>query len=99
MVIVRYRTICRSADLQKIFYFFQKSVDILTGICYYIVTGRETPKGKGITKMTTWYTVNRGAITLEQIFNTREEAELMALAMTIANGETWNAETVIGWDR
>lgn len=49
--------------------------------------------------MTTWYTVERGAITLEQTFNTREEAELMALAMTIANGEIWNAETVIGWDR
>jgi len=49
--------------------------------------------------MTTWYTVKRGAETLETIFNTREDAELMALAMTIANGETWNAETVIGWDR
>jgi hypothetical protein len=48
--------------------------------------------------MTTWYTVTRGAITLESTFNTAEDAELMALAMTIVNGETWNAETVIGWD-
>lgn len=49
--------------------------------------------------MTTWNTVNRGAITLETVFNTRDEAELMALAMTIVNGEMWNAETVYGWDR
>lgn len=49
--------------------------------------------------MTTWYTVERGAITLETVFNTREEAELMALAMTAANGETWEAETVFGWDK
>lgn len=49
--------------------------------------------------MTTWYTVERGAITLETVFNTREEAELMALAMTAASGEVWHAETVFGWDK
>ena len=26
---------------------FSKSVDIFSGICYYIVTGRDTPKKKG----------------------------------------------------
>jgi hypothetical protein len=49
--------------------------------------------------MITWYTVERGAVTLETVFNTREEAELMALAMTAVNGETWTAETVIGWGK
>lgn len=49
--------------------------------------------------MTTWYTVERGAITLETVFNTREEAELMALAMTAATCENWEAKTVFGWDK
>jgi len=69
-------------------------------MCYNKTVERDrNPKRKEGKKMTTWNTVNRGAITLETVFDTREEAELMALAMTIANGEIWNAETVRGWDR
>ena len=49
--------------------------------------------------MVAWYIVKRGAITLETVFNSREEAELMAIAMTAVNGETWEAETVFGWDK
>ncbi len=49
--------------------------------------------------MITWYTVKRGFITLEKTFDTREEAELMALAVTAVTGEHWEAETVFGWDK
>lgn len=47
--------------------------------------------------MSTWYTVNHGAITLEMIFDSYEEAELMALAMTAVDHAQWHAEMVIGW--
>lgn len=48
--------------------------------------------------MTTWYTVSYGFITLETVFNTYEEAELMALAMSAVSCERWHADLVIGWD-
>lgn len=48
--------------------------------------------------MTGWWTVTRGAMTLEQTFPTYEEAELMAIAMLIATNETWNPEFAYGMD-
>lgn len=58
-----------------------------------------TYRKKGETKMTTWYTVNYGASTLEETFETYEGAEMMALALAATTGEFWNVEKVIGWDR
>lgn len=46
--------------------------------------------------MDAWWTVRRGAMTLEQTFSSYEEAELMAIAILIATGETWHAELAIG---
>ena len=47
--------------------------------------------------MATWYIVHRGMEVLKETFDTREEAELMALAMTAANGELWHTKMVFGW--
>jgi len=48
--------------------------------------------------MSKWYTINNGAITLEQTFDTYEEAELMALAMAVTDRRVWHVEMVMGWD-
>lgn len=48
--------------------------------------------------MATWYSVERGAETLEKTFDTYEEAELMALAMAVVNGEIWHANFTCGID-
>ncbi len=49
--------------------------------------------------MTKWYVVKRGFITMEQTFDTEEEAELFAIAVSAVNGETWWAELVIGYEK
>lgn len=63
-------------------------------MCYTYIIKREEDE-----TMSKWYTVNHGAITLEQTFNTYEEAELMAMAMAVTDQHVWHVEMVIGWDR
>lgn len=48
--------------------------------------------------MATWYSVKRGHITLEDTFDTYEDAEMMALMMAVITGDLWHAEFTCGMD-
>lgn len=47
--------------------------------------------------MTTWYSVDRFAEHCVQTFNTRDEAELYAIAMTVVTGENWFVNQWFGY--
>ena len=49
-------------------------------------------------KMAVWYTVNYGAIVMEKVFDTMEDAEREAHKQTCLTGHKWHAEKVVGWD-
>lgn len=47
--------------------------------------------------MTAWYTVERGFITCEKTFDSFEEAELYAIAMSATTGDMWHVKFNYGY--
>lgn len=48
--------------------------------------------------MQKWYTINHGAIVRKETFDSAEEAELFAIALTGMTCQYWHVEEVVGYD-